>query len=93
MFMNEKYYFKDKNGNMLEFNSQIVCFFETEDDMKYMVYTNNLKNDLGKLIVYGATVGNDNVLTPVPKEEYYLIEDSISLLKQKYGTQDLRGAN
>ncbi len=89
--MNEKYFFKDENGDMLDFTSQVVCVFETEDDMKYMVYTDNEKNDKGELIVYGATIGSDNILTPIQKEDYYLIEDSISMLKDKYGNMNLGG--
>lgn len=91
--MNEKYFFKDENGDLIEFTSQIVCVFDTEDDVKYMVYTDNKKNDLDELIVYGVIIGNDNILTPIQKEDYYLIEDSISMLREKYGNMNLGGLN
>lgn len=89
--MSNKYFFKNDNGDLLDFASQIVCTFETEDDMKYIVYTDNERSEKNELIVYGATVDNENILTPIKKEEYYLIQDSINMLKEKYGNMNLGG--
>lgn len=89
--MGDKYYFKNAKGELINFTSQIVCIFKTEDNSKYMVYTNNEKTDRGELMIYGATIDSENILIPIKKDEEYLIEDSIQILKEKYGNYYLGG--
>ena len=82
--MSEKYFFEE-DGKLVEMTSDIVCTFTTDDNTKYIAYTDNQKDDKGNLIVYGAIIGDKNILKTLPDDELYLIQDSIDLLRKQRG--------
>lgn len=82
--MNSKYYIKNNLNELIEFQGEIVCTFETEDNLKYMVYTYYDKDEQGRIILHGSTINNDNILKPISSDELYLINDSIQLLKENF---------
>ena len=86
--MNDNYYFKTEDSELVEFNGQVVCTFETDDNVKYLAYTYNKRDEKGQVIVHGAIISKNNILSPISNDELYLIEDSINLLKDKYIVRD-----
>ena len=83
----KKYYIQEnKEIKELDYNN-IICTFKTEDGAPYIAYTYYEKDSNGGLIVYGAKIGNDNVLLPIPGDEKYIIEDCIKVIREKYKTE------
>jgi|GEM_PF-4426414 len=74
-----------KNTNQI-IKNEMVCAFETEDNVNFIVLTDNSKNESGLLNIdayYYEENNNVLYLTPIKNEDLHLVEEAINKLKNK----------
>ena len=74
-----------KNTNQI-IKNEMVCAFETEDNVNFIVLTDNSKNESGLLNIdayYYEEKNNVLYLTPIKNEDLHLVEEAINKLKNK----------
>jgi len=65
---------------------EVVCSFETDDNTKFIVLTNNSKNEQGLLNItayYYEDKDNKLYLEPINNEDLPLVEEAINKLKEE----------
>ena len=70
--------------NNEKITGQEVCLFETEDDTKFIVLTDNTTNSKGQLNIsayYYEEIDNKKYLTPINEDDMELVDDAISMVK------------
>lgn len=78
----------NKNGEEVEMEL-VLKFVDEENNKQYVVYTDNSKDEFGKVNLYAYYyIDDENDLQPVLASEMFIVEEALKQLKDNYSVNE-----